>query len=98
MSNGFPRYENSGYTRQIGWTDQDILQLRKVEFYDRKNALLKTLTLTDYREYDGIWRAHKFSMVNHLTGKSTELIYGDFSFDNDLDENDFVKGVLNRIR
>ncbi|MEM9988866.1 MAG: outer membrane lipoprotein-sorting protein [Pseudomonadota bacterium] len=93
-----PRYENSGYTRQIGYTDQDIFQLRKVEFYDRKDTLLKTLTLSDYREYDGIWRSHKFSMVNHQSGKETDLIYEDFSFNVGLDEGDFVKGILNRIR
>ncbi|MEM9421521.1 MAG: outer membrane lipoprotein-sorting protein [Pseudomonadota bacterium] len=94
----FPRYENSGYTRQIGWTDQDIFQIHKVEFYDRKNELLKTLTLTDYREYDGIWRSHKFSMVNHRTNKKTDIVYGDYTFKTGLDSGDFVKGVLSRIR
>ena len=59
----FPRYEKSGYTKQISWIDQDIHQARKVEFYDRRGDLLKTLTLSDYRDYDGIWRAHKFTMV-----------------------------------
>ncbi|MEM8985555.1 MAG: outer membrane lipoprotein-sorting protein [Pseudomonadota bacterium] len=94
----YPRYENSGYTRQIGWTDQDVFQLRKVEFYDRKDALLKTLTLTDYRDYDGVWRAHKLSMENHQTGKSTDLVYDNYEFKVGLDDNDFVKGVLSRIR
>ena len=54
----YPRYENSGYTRQKSWVDQEIYQVRKVEFYDRKDELLKTLVADDYREYDGIWRAH----------------------------------------
>lgn len=94
----FPRYESSGYTRQIGWTDQTDFQLRKVEFYDRKNTLLKTLTLTDYRQYGDIWRAHKLSMVNHQNGKETDIVYSDFTFNIGLDEGDFVKGVLSRIR
>jgi len=43
----YPRYEHSGYTRQVMWIDQDVSQIRKIEFYDRKNALLKTMTLDD---------------------------------------------------
>ncbi len=95
----FPRYENSGYTKQIAYTDQEIFQVRKVEFYDRKEALLKTLTLEDYREYEGgIHRSHKFVMINHQTGKETDLDYSDYEFGLGLDQDDFVKGVLRRIR
>ena len=93
-----PRYENSGYTRQVSWVDRDVFQVRKVEFYDRRGDLLKTLTLKDYREYDGVWRSHRFEMVNHQTGKSTDMIYGDYGFDTGLDESDFVKGRLSRLR
>ena len=95
----YPRYENSGYTRQIAWIDQDVYQVRKLDFYDRKDALLKTLDFNDYREYEGgIWRSHTFNMINHQTGKSTELIYSDYEFKTGLSENDFVKGVLKRVK
>ena len=94
----FPRYERSGYTKQRSWIDQDIRQARQLEFYDRRGALLKTLSLSDYREYDGVWRAHSLTMVNHQTGKETDLIYSDFSFKTGLDEGDFVRGVLQRVR
>jgi outer membrane lipoprotein-sorting protein len=95
----YPRYEHSGYTKQTTWVDQDVFQIRKVEFYDRRGDLLKTLGMDDYREYDGgFWRAHTLSMVNHQTGKSTDLIYSDYAFNAGLDEGDFVKGVLARIR
>jgi outer membrane lipoprotein-sorting protein len=94
----YPRYENSGYTRQIAWIDQSVFQVRKLDFYDRKDALLKTLELHDYREYEGnIWRSHTFKMINHQTGKSTELVYSDYQFKTGLTENDFVKGVLKRV-
>ena len=92
-----PRYENSGYARQVAWIDQEVFQIRKVDFYDRRNDLLKTLLLEDYRDYDGIWRSHKFLMTNHKTGKSTDLIYDDYRFKTGLDDKDFVKGVLKRI-
>jgi hypothetical protein len=93
-----PRYENSGYSRQLSWVDQEVFQVRKVEFYDRRGDLLKTLVLTDYREYDGVWRAQRMEMVNHQTGKSTDLIYGDYEFSVGLTEEDFVKGRLTRLR
>ncbi len=93
-----PRYENSGYTKQISWVDQADYQIRKVEFYDRRGDLLKVLELKDYRNYDGIWRAHTLSMSNVQTNKQTDLLYGDYTFDNGLAENDFVKGRLSRLR
>lgn len=93
----FPRYENSGYSRQVSYIDQDIYQIRRIEFFDRRGDLLKTLDLTDYREYgDGIWRAHALTMTNHQTGKSTELVYSDYEFGVGLSDNDFVRGVLER--
>ena len=95
----YPRYSKSGYTKQIGWYDREIFQLRKVEFYDRKGALLKTLLFDDYREYGpGVWRAHFLRMTNHQTGKETDLVYSDFTFGVGLRDRDFVKGVLTRIR
>ena len=94
-----PRYEHSGYTRQITWIDQEVFQMRKVEFHDRRGDLLKTLVLDDYRVYgDGWWRPHLLAMTNHQTGKSTDLIYADFEFGVGLGENDFVKGMLQRLR
>lgn len=93
----FPRYENSGYSRQVSYIDQDVYQIRRIEFFDRRGDLLKTLDLADYREYgDGIWRAHALTMTNHQTGKSTELVYSDYEFGVGLSDNDFVRGVLER--
>jgi outer membrane lipoprotein-sorting protein len=94
-----PRYEHSGYTRQIAWVDQQDFQTRRVEFYDRRGDLLKTLTLTDYRQYDGgYWRPHRLAMVNDRTGKETDLIYADFVFGTGLTDKDFVKGKLSQLR
>ncbi len=95
----YPRYEHSGYTRQIAWIDQTDFQVRKVEFYDRRGDLLKTLSFSEYREYEGgYWRAQLMSMVNHKTGKSTDLRYDEYEFGRGLAESDFVKDVLRRVR
>ena len=95
----YPRYEHSGYTKQITWIDQETYQVRKIEFYDRKDQLLKTLSFENYQQYEGAyWRALKMSMVNHQTGKSTDLRYSDYHFKTGLKDNDFVKAVLRRLR
>lgn len=94
-----PRYENSGYTKQVAWVDQADFQIRKVEFYDRRGDLLKVLELKDYRQYDnGVWRPHLMSMTNVQTNKQTDLIYSDYNFEVGLGESDFVKGRLSRLR
>ena len=93
-----PVYENSGYTRQVAYIDQVHFQVRKVEFHDRRGDLLKILTFMDYRDYDGIWRAHHMNMVNVQTGKETDLLYGDYVFGVGLEDGDFVQGRLARLR
>ena len=94
----YPRYENSGYSRQVSWIDQDIHQIRKVEFYGRRGDMQKTLQLLDYRNYGGIWRTHRMVMTNHRSGKSTDLIYDAYRFGIGLDDADFAKGALRRVR
>ena len=88
----------SGYTRRLGWYNPSKgYRLEKVEFYDRKNALLKTLTYHDYKLYmDKHWRAGKFLMENHQTGKQTTLLFDDYSFKAGLSENDFSQNSLKR--
>ena len=94
-----PKYEFSGYTKQIGWSDQTDKQQRQIEYYDRKGDLLKTLTFEGYKQYEGkYWRAHELKMVNHQTGKKTDFLFEDYKFGIGLDDNDFVKGVLKRVR
>ena len=95
----FPRYENSGYTRQIAWVDTTDYQIRKIEFYDRRGSLLKELTFEDYRKYaDKYWRPHRMIMKNVQTNKSTDLVYGEYKFSVGLKDKDFVKGRLSRLR
>ncbi|MDM3870836.1 outer membrane lipoprotein-sorting protein [Porticoccus sp. W117] len=95
----YPAYKKSGYKKQVAWTDQKDYQVRQVEFYDRRGDKLKTLSLEDYREYPGnVWRTHKMVMVNHKTGKSTDLLYSDYKFKTGLADKDFKKGVLSSLR
>ena len=94
-----PVYKHSGYTRQLVWIDHDEYRFWKVDFYDRKNDLLKTLTFSDYQQYlDQYWRALILDMHNHQTDKSTRLSYTDLRFRVGLTEADFTRNALRRAR
>ena len=94
-----PADKKSGYSRQVVWRDRDELRTWKVEYYDRKDAHLKTLTLDKYELYlDRFWRAGEMVMVNHLSGKSTVMQWSDYRFGADLNERDFTKTGLKRVR
>jgi len=91
--------ENSGYNRQVAWLDREEYRTWKVEYYDRKNALLKTLTLSGYEQYKGrFWRAARLYMVNHQTGKSTELQFANYRFAAGLSDDDFSTNSLKRAK
>ena len=92
-----PTYKHSGYTKQIVWIDQEMYQPLKVEFYDRKGELLKTLTYYDYKQYlNKYWRPTRMYMVNHITEKTTDLIWSNYLFDTGLTGRDFDRNSLKR--
>ena len=95
----FPQYEHSGYKYRDVWIDKLHYRTFKVEFYDHKGALLKTLTQKNFKQYLGkYWRADQFVMVNHQTHKSTELTWKDYQFQTGLSEADFNRNSLMRSR
>lgn len=94
-----PIDEYSGYTRVITWIDQSEYRIQKIDYYDRRNTLLKTLTFEGYQLYDDkFWRADKQLMVNHKTGKSTDIEINNLTFGVGLTENDFNENRLQRTR
>ncbi len=89
----------SGYTRQVVWIDKAEYRPQKIDYYDRKNSLLKTLTFDDYQQFLGqYWRAHDMYMVNHQTGKSTRLTWSNYRFRTGLTDRDFDRNSLKRVR
>ena len=90
---------NSGYTRQRVWVDQERYITLKIDYYDRKNDLLKTLVFRGYQQYLGkYWRADQMFMENHQTGKSTLLSWEKYDFRTGLNDGDFNKNSLKRAR
>jgi outer membrane lipoprotein-sorting protein len=91
----YPVDKSSGYTRQVMWIDQSEYRAQKIEFFDRKQSLLKTLEFKDYAQYlDQYWRPARMDMVNHQTGKSTTLLFRDYKFRNGYSDRDFDQASL----
>ena len=90
----------SGYSRQLAWIDTKEYRVWKVEFYDRhRGSLLKTLNVSDYSQYlEKFWRAKRWMMTNHRTGKETELLWEEFVFANGFEDKDFNRNSLARAR
>lgn len=89
-----PKNRLSGYTKEIVWVDKENFLVRKVEYYDCKNRLLKTAEYSDYKKIDGVWRVGKIDMKNHQNDKETILIWVDDRVKAGLDEKHFSKHVL----
>lgn len=99
VSERYPVDKHSGYTRQVLWIDQAEYRPWKIDFYDRKASLLKTLVWRGYRQYLGkYWRADEMFMQNHQSGKSTLLKWSDYKFRVGLKDADFNEASLNRAR
>jgi len=94
-----PQYEYSGYTRTIIWVDKARYIPVKIDYYDRKNSLLKTQIFNDYQQFLGkYWRSSNMSMENYVTGKSTQLLWTDYKFKNGFTKRQFDKNSLKRSR
>ena len=95
----YPQYEHSGYTRQISWIDKERYIPLQAEYYDRKNALLKTQEFKGYQQYlDQYWRTDEMVMTNHQNGKVSTLLWENYQFRNGLKDRDFDRNTLKRAR
>ena len=94
----YPVDPTSGYKKQVAWYNTDKgYRIEKVDFYDRKGALLKTLVYKNYQLYKNkYWRADEMYMTNHQTKKETQLVFADYQFKTGLSGNDFTQNSLMR--
>jgi len=89
----------SGYKRRVAWIDKEHYRALKIDFYDRKDSLLKTLTNSEYKLYlDKFWYPSLSEMKNHQTGKATRLVYENYEFKVGLKSKEFTKNSLKRAK
>ncbi|MFP5393321.1 MAG: outer membrane lipoprotein-sorting protein [Gammaproteobacteria bacterium] len=94
-----PKYAGSGYARNIVWVDSERYVPLRIEFYDRKDALLKTLSYSGYQQYKNTdWRADRMEMRNQQNGKSTEIRFSKYAFQTSVSDADFDPQRLGSLR
>ena len=91
-----PITKNSGYTKQVFWTDTKTFLTQKVEYYDRKHELFKTAVFEKYKKISGKWRPEKMIMTNHQNDKKTILIWKNEKIKIGLRKKSFNKRVLKK--
>ena len=89
-----PVYSDSGYSKIHEWVDSEIFRPRKIDYFDRKGDLLKTLNFSGYKKYEGYWRPTKMTMVNHQIDRSTIIEWSDYRYDESLNKKSFSKAKL----
>ncbi|MBL4888233.1 MAG: outer membrane lipoprotein-sorting protein [Flavobacteriaceae bacterium] len=95
----YPVSKSSGYKRNIVWLNKANYRVEKIEYYDRKDALLKTLSFSNYKQYlSKYWRANTLKMVNHQNVKETLLVFSDRAFGVNLTKANFSQNALKRAR
>lgn len=95
----YPEDAKSGYTKQVVWIDQEAYRALRIDYYDRQETLLKTLEQSDFQLFLGRhWRPGRMHMVNHRNGKSTDLLWTDYAFKTGLEDSDFDRNSLARIK
>lgn len=90
----FPTDKKSGYKRMITWTDQGYNAVVKIEYFDRKNELLKIGTFSGYAQHGKYWRVGKIEMSNVQTKKRSILAWKSRKLGADVDEEDFEPEAL----
>lgn len=94
-----PKYKHSGYSKRLVWIDTSHFRIQKIEFFDRKDQLLKTQTNKGYKQYlNKFWRADVWEMVNHQHNKSTILNFNAYQFKTGLKARDFTRAALTRSK
>lgn len=95
----FPKDKYSAYSKLLTWVDAEHYYPVKVIYFDKQYRLLKTLTASDYKQYnDKFWRAGTMNIINHQNKHSTSMVWSDYQFNIGLSEQDFSLNGLQRAR
>jgi len=82
------------YKRRLVWIDSNNWLLRRVDFYDKSNKLLKVLTISEYQNVENYYFSTKLTMKNIQTGSHTIMDVFDIKYNIDLSDSYFTKESL----
>lgn len=77
------------YSKTITWVSKDKWIGLKKEFYDQEGEYLKTLSVNEYKEIDGIITVTESEMHNIQKDHKTQLKLDEVKYNSGIDENTF---------
>lgn len=86
--------KKSGYARQVVYHDAEYKAPIRVDYYDRKDELLKVCEFTGFTEVAGYWGPGRIEMENVQTGKSSVIVNSNRKIGEDLDPSLFDSASL----
>ena len=90
--------EKGTYSRRIIWVEKERSILRKVEFFDRKDILLKVMTIPEVRKDGDYWTILKMVMENVQKSHRTILEVSNVQYDIGIKDSFFTERFLKRER
>lgn len=96
----FPVDQYSGYLKHRVWLDTEALRIYRIDYTNKREQLEKRLELDGYQLYaDQFYKPDYMRMQNLLNGRSTDLHWFDYQFNNQFTaERDFSVNSLRRAR
>ena len=92
-----PKFPHSAYGRLLAYIDKENHRYRKVEYFDKSGKHIKTQLLEEYQLFDDrYWLPTKTVMTNHVTDKTTSMLWSDIQLDTAQTDTQFTKTALER--
>ncbi|MDJ0848253.1 MAG: outer membrane lipoprotein-sorting protein [Myxococcota bacterium] len=87
-----------GYGRIVSQVDPRTFVRRRIEFFDRELAPLKTFEVRDVAQLGGFWMAQRIDAANHKTGHRSVLVFSEIDNESPVSDEIFTVRTLEAER
>jgi outer membrane lipoprotein-sorting protein len=91
-----PHQEGMIYGKLVLWLDRERLVVRRMDFFDKDDKALKSLSFGDLRDVGAVPTAHLLEMRNLEKGSRTRVTVSEVAYDKGLEDDVFTQRYLER--
>jgi outer membrane lipoprotein-sorting protein len=85
-----------GYSKTQSCVDNEVWMVRTSQFWDIKGNLLKTVTISNIEQIQGIWTQQNIDVENHKTEHSTGLTFSEVDYQSSVPDDIFTTNAIKR--
>jgi outer membrane lipoprotein-sorting protein len=89
-----PKDSSYQYTKMIQWIDKNTKVCHKIELYNKKNTLAKTLEILKLEDKDGRLSPMQTRMTTHAAGTSTLIVVDEIRYNARIPDGIFTQEFL----